>query len=134
MKSKCLRKTFPRAGPPGVLSAEEMGFQHLFAPLSSAKRRHEAAQQEQAVALTCGGSMGYLALSNMKIQTPKAITSCGVSIQACNQGQKQQLGGDSSVPFAVCGPWDFLQTPGSYLRPSSPARGWQSPACCHQLL
>jgi len=95
LEVQCLRKTFPRAGPLGELSAKEMGFQHIFAPLSSAKHRHEAAQH-----LTCGGLMGYLALSNTKIQAPKAITSLGASIQACNQEQKLQRGGDSSAPLA----------------------------------
>lgn len=74
LEVQCLRKTFPRAGPLGVLSAKEMGFQHFFAPLPSAKHRHEAAQQYQVVTLICGGSVGYLALSNMQIKAQKAIT------------------------------------------------------------
>lgn len=39
LEVQCLRKTLPRAGPLGVLSAKEVGFQHLFAPLPSAKHR-----------------------------------------------------------------------------------------------
>lgn len=74
LEVQCLRKTFPRAGPLGVLSGKEMGFQHLFAHLASTKHRHKVAQQEQAVTLTCGDLLGYLALSNMKIQAPKAIS------------------------------------------------------------
>lgn len=87
-------------------SVKEMGFQRFFAPLPSAKNRHEAAQQEQAATLTSGASVGYLAPSSMKIKGQRALTSHGMSIQACNQGQKRQMGGDSTVPLAVCRPRD----------------------------
>lgn len=126
LEFQCLRKSFPRVGTLGVLSEKEMGFQNILP-------KCEAAQQEQAVALTCVGSMDYLALGNMKIQAPKSITSLGLCIQVCHQRQKMQLGGDSDVPFGTCGSQDFLQTLGICLRSFFPARCWQSPAYCHQL-
>lgn len=116
-----------------MLSCKGDGLSASFCTPAFCKAQARGSLAGASCYLELWGSVGYLALSNVKMKAPKAITSHGVSIQAFNQGQKLQLEGDGAVPPVVCRPWDFPKTRSSYLRPFSPARGWQSPACCHQL-